>query len=421
MKKIDFEKIFIYQIFCFSTFSIAGIDASIILLYFKKLISSIKSKRVRLPKDAFSKALAVFVLIVFLTSLLSNYSPNLFMAIRAHWRYLLPVMLAIFFLERDEKEIFKFFFLFLFLVSSWGVVQFFFGVNFIHKFLDLNFSLNVGERATGSFSHALTYGGVMLIFIPTIIGLFFSEKKPKEKLILFVLFLMVFMAVIASQSRSVWLGMIASLFVVWILLKPKAGLIGALLCVVLITVFVENFEYHAGVGSVYDKLGSRFVSSFSVEDSSSRERIYMWRAGWDAIQDHFWFGIGFNQDEVVMKDYWKKYEESGYVFHNRPGIGLHNLYLQTWLDYGIIGLISFLFIWISFFYESLKTLQLVDRFSQDGIILIGGVAGVVGHLVEAFFENNFRDGEVQTAVLLLIGLSLSKVYKYRYKEVPSSV
>jgi hypothetical protein len=39
------------------------------------------------------------------------------------------------------------------------------------------------------------------------------------------------------------------------------------------------------------------------------------------------------------------------------------------------------------------------------------MAGAAGLMVAGVFENNFRDGEVQTCLLMLMGLSLRQMHK----------
>ena len=76
----------------------------------------------------------------------------------------------------------------------------------------------------------------------------------------------------------------------------------------------------------------------------------MWKSSWQGIQDHFWLGIGFEKDAEVMEAYRKKItDETGHRFTNSASAGVRNIFLQTWLNYGIFGFVSFLGIWIVFF------------------------------------------------------------------------
>ena len=138
----------------------------------------------------------------------------------------------------------------------------------------------------------------------------------------------------------------------------------------------------------------------------------MWETGIAAIKDHFWLGIGYNNDSVVMPAYRKiAIKRTGHRFQNNAGTGVHNIYLQTWLNYGLIGFLGYLSIILIFLAQSIRTLFRTTRFSFENSIVWGSIAGVCGFMVAGFFENNFRDGEVQAMLLILMGLSLSQRQK----------
>jgi hypothetical protein len=46
-------------------------------------------------------------------------------------------------------------------------------------------------------------------------------------------------------------------------------------------------------------------------------------------------------------------------------------------------------------------------------LLAGLFAGFIGIMAAGFFENNFRDGEVQTAILTAMGIALALIHKKR--------
>jgi len=145
---------------------------------------------------------------------------------------------------------------------------------------------------------------------------------------------------------------------------------------------------------------------------ANQDRILMWEAGIAAIKDHFWLGIGYNNDAEVMPVYRQLItERTGHRFYNNASTGVHNIYLQTWINYGLIGFLAYLSILFIFLGQSISTLFQTTRFSYENSILWGSIAGVCGFMVAGFFENNFRDGEVQAMLLILMGLSLRQRQK----------
>lgn len=79
---------------------------------------------------------------------------------------------------------------------------------------------------------------------------------------------------------------------------------------------------------------SEFFRIDTLEGGSGRQ--IAWNLAWQTIQDSFWFGRGFAFDEWIMA---KNQEALNDLGHQG---GVHNTYLQIWLNTGIIGLILFL-------------------------------------------------------------------------------
>ena len=138
----------------------------------------------------------------------------------------------------------------------------------------------------------------------------------------------------------------------------------------------------------------------------------MWKTGISAIKDHFWLGIGYNNDAVVMSIYRKRISNNtGHRFQNKASTGVHNIYLQTWLNYGFFGMLGYLGILAIFLLQTTKALLRTNNFTFENSILWAGISGVCGFMVAGFFENNFRDGEVQAMLLILMGLCFNQIQK----------
>jgi O-antigen ligase len=79
---------------------------------------------------------------------------------------------------------------------------------------------------------------------------------------------------------------------------------------------------------------SEFFRVDTLEGGSGRQ--IAWNLAWQTIQDSFWFGRGFAFDEWIMA---KNQDALNDLGHQG---GVHNTYLQIWLNTGIIGLLLFL-------------------------------------------------------------------------------
>ena len=161
-----------------------------------------------------------------------------------------------------------------------------------------------------------------------------------------------------------------------------------------------------------DIVRHRLLSGFNM--NANRDRLLMWEGAVEGIQDHFWLGIGHAMDAEVMESYRKRITaETGHSFTNPASAGVHNIYLQTWLNYGLTGLAAYLGIWIVFFSQAYSGLRSTEPYDFSNCILWGVVAGLTGFIIAGIFENNFRDAEVQTILLMGIGLVHYQIRKAR--------
>lgn len=413
-QSISWSWFFVHTLFICSTFSIAGSEASIAFLYLIGLVVHLWRRYLPRMDDLLLWVMLGFIAIVLFTSWLSPYDPNLLMALRSHWRFLLPFILVSIFRERNEEGVLQFFFVFLLLIGIYGIIQFYTGVDWLRA-AENSLAAPYGDsywHGKGNFTHHLTYGGYLLVCFPLTVALVFcKEWGLAARMLILLVAVLVLGGLIVSMGRSVWLGALAACGVLGLWLIPRTTLIALAGALVLMwamhSQLPQNVPSLSSITSSGDVLQQRLTSAFSAD--ANRDRLNMWASGWAAIQDHFWVGVGFEQDEVALPKYREPIEAQGFRFQHGPGVGLHNLYLQVWLDYGLIGLIAFLLIWVTFYIKSAAAILKSERFTFSNAVLWGVLAGMTGHLVAAVFENNFRDGEVQTIVLMMMGLSLTQM------------
>ena len=435
----NWSRCFLYTLVIGSTFSIALTEASIILLYLIGLGQLVWRRQLPDLRDGMLQVILAYMAIAVLASWLAGYGSDLLMALRTHWRLLLPFVLAGVLAEANEERIIQVFAVFLFIIAVYGIAQFFSGAELLRFGTEnsvASYGMSQNYHAEGNFSHHLTFGGVLLpcfaLFAALSLG---REWSFGVRLLTAGLALLLLGALVVTLGRSTWLGTGAVLFVLGLWRLPKTtllvGMLVAGLGAFLLTQtfsgtpipstdratlevssspaqgFWEeavNLSEAAGVTLV-----ERFESIFSLE--KNRDRLFMWESGITAIQDHPWWGIGDDMDESVMPQYREPYEQTGHRFLNGPSAGVHNIYIQTWLNYGVFGFFAYLCLWAVFFKKTFRAIRRTRRYGYENAVLWGVLAGIVGLLVAGVFENNFRDGEVQTCLLMLMGLSLRQMHK----------
>ncbi len=411
---------FLYALFLFSTFSIAGSEASIFFIYlfalwrWRRGMPTLDTHWLLVP-------ILAFAAITVLSGMLNEYQGiDHAMALRNNWRLLLPFVLAAALFEVDEPRLIRFFFWALVLIALYGVIQYFTGADWLRLPERRNPTVyltdaagNVTYHGKGNFTHHLTYGGYLLLWFPLFGFLAMCRDVSLRWRVLYGLgSALMLVGAASSLGRSVWLGIAVALWVgLWRISRwfgiatLLLGLAGAGWLVQEITLS-QNSELRRSENPIVRRLATGF------DIASNRDRLLMWQTGVSGIRDHFWLGIGYANDQQVMPQYREPLtQEYKHRFFNKASAGVHNLYLQTWLNYGVFGLLAYLGILGGVLFACVRALQIHAASSWSGSVLWGTIAGVCGFMTGSLFENNFRDGEVQTAFLLLMGLALHQLRK----------
>jgi putative inorganic carbon (hco3(-)) transporter len=156
---------------------------------------------------------------------------------------------------------------------------------------------------------------------------------------------LMFMTIVASQSRSGSLDLGAVLIVMAVLtLRRKPGLVAAGVMVAILAVPMLPDSYWARLASITD--GSK-------DETGSREaRSILMREAYQAFLDHPLTGVGAGQ--------FKNYQPEG---RDVPWLESHNAILQIAAELGVFGLLCFLYLLYRALYAPMQTRQLLKRFN----------------------------------------------------------
>ncbi len=428
------NRFLLYALFCFSTFTIAGESIAIAGLYVVFLLRSIQNRHFWKIHHPVFHALLIFLFFNILSGVATPYSAGVGFAIRDNLHLFLPWVLYCALEDIDDQQLLRVFFFFLVLVSIYGIIQYFTGADWFRSpenqsptpYKNPCYALHGYSNifhAKGNFSHHLTFGGVLLLCFPLFVSLSFCKEMSKK----FQWYykagsIVIFLAILASLARSIWLGSLVALFIFCFRLPKKWLLLLICLGIGMLSVMLWQYtlkdhklnEQTTGAGLIWQRFESGFVIKYN------QDRFLLWQTGWQAIKDHPWLGIGLNNDGEVMPQYRKPItQETGHQFFNSASAGVHNIYLQTWVNLGIFGLLSYLLIWGVFFRTIRQTLKKGNVASgYYHSVIWGGFAGIFGFLIAGIFENNFRDSEVQTVLFMILALVL---YAVRQVRIPKTI
>ena len=263
-------------------------------------------------------------------------------------------------------------------------------INGIIPALDESY-FRIYNRIKGTMSVQSTFSGVLMLSGLVSLAIFLFSK-PRNFWALGGVTL-ISLCLLFSLTRQAWLGfLIGSVFLFFFRNKKYLLIIPAILIV------LSFFSPEA--------INERIVSFTNLENKGFQIRVAMWKAGWEIFTNYPLTGCGYKCiDSLHVEFKWP----SGEI--KQLG-GLHSNLFQLLVDTGIIGLASWVFIWIAYFIELFKRWEVLPQnnhhYNNAGI-LMGSSAAIIGFLIGGFFETNAYDSEVSMLVYFLMGLSLAQI------------
>ncbi len=199
------------------------------------------------------------------------------------------------------------------------------------------------------------------------------------------------LALVMSWSRGAWLGFAAALGV-FVLFLPRKRWQGVLLVGLGAAALWFGLQFDLLPASLADRLTSwqedfqlGDVRGVDINDANYAvlERLAHWQTALDMARDHLWLGVGFGNYEPAYPAY-------DLINWPYPLGHAHNYYLNLLAETGVIGLITYLILWGSVFWQTIDLLKSSD-WRWRGIalgLLAAWTALAVHHLLDKLYVNN---------------------------------
>ena len=136
-----------------------------------------------------------------------------------------------------------------------------------------------------------------------------------------------------------------------VLLKSLKRKIGAIAILLVLTLFFVKLNPR--LRSLVTEVGKGLTIDPEARYGSGT-RILNWHGAYLVIKDHWGLGVGPKAAQMALND---KYGQLGYVWPLKNEFNAHNMFLQIWLETGILG---FLVLTASFLLIILKLIKLKD-------------------------------------------------------------
>lgn len=358
---------------CLISISIAASSLLLALIITSLVLLIVVEKKWLFPKIILEYAFLAYIAIEFITALNSDH---LLDALKNSKRLLLISIVYAAFVAFDSREkIMQMLKIFSTTISLLSLVEIF-------------FYFNDGYERLYMFQHYMTTGGLKMIacllFIPFILG---RDGKKNDRIFFAVTTVPIFVALILTNTRSAWLGLIFGLIVI--------GLLYYRTLFIFLSVGIVLFFLFAPEQQVL-----RAKSVVDLSNPTNISRMNMWKTGIEMWKDKPLLGFG---DIDLYQSYLLYRTPTG----DEPAGHLHNNFIHLLVTLGIVGLSIVVFL----FYSILKMeYEIFQNSISDALlrnITIASIGIFCAFLINGLFEWNFGDHEIMVFVWFSVGLCLS--------------
>ena len=259
-------------------------------------------------------------------------------------------------------------------------------------------TFSLANRASGFFSIYMTFGGFLLVVGLLTLSYLMVPNRESKSMWVYASALLILAALMATLSRSAWIGLVVGTAVVAVASRrKKVGLYLALVTALVIVLAPHSIR-------------ERVKSMVNPRDNTAVERINMWQSGIKMFMDKKLLGFGPGR----IKDNYAHYANLDAT--PKSPSHLHNNIVHLAAERGVFALSAWIWVWIGYFVLVIQRIRDTrDAPFETRFRMIGGLAVATGFLSAGMFEYNFGDSEV----VMLMFMALALPFIGRTNEVHS--
>jgi len=238
---------------------------------------------------------------------------------------------------------------------------------------------------------------LILIACSNIMLLYWQREKPASREVFMYTFIalavpIIFIAFILTYSRSSYVSFFPAI-ILNIVLYIFIGS-GKRKLVKLLLVSVAILLVSVAVVLVFPRAQERIQGARNI-DVTAKARIESWKQAWQSIEDNYLIGVGYNT---------LRYTRSIATSTLHSASGTDSSMLTVWLTTGIIGLLSYLIIFLFILKESFLAFYNKNNSRITRALGLTLVTSIVALLIHSMFVNSLLYPHIMLSLWILVGL-----------------
>jgi O-antigen ligase len=292
-----------------------------------------------------------------------------------------------------------------------------------------DYMLNTTARAQGLFGNAQPLGSLLMILLPIVAVIAFTDKGSMRPLVAQFATVITVGCLILTQTRSSWMGTIAALATMAIMMIPASakkqgsriqrqddlrGYLAArkhkFVQPLMLAVVALGFVFLMGTQNRGILERANTLTKYSY-DASIQGRIQNnWAGAMQMVKERPLTGWGAGLFPVYQLYYTQQGNLVAPNFKTATRVSLseqaHNFYLQTAAELGLPGLLLMVGVLGSFLLAGLHRVGKMDAGIRRSM-LMGSIAAVVAFAVDAVSSPSWQFGEMSMFLWLMLGVGVS--------------
>jgi putative inorganic carbon (HCO3(-)) transporter len=246
---------------------------------------------------------------------------------------------------------------------------------------------NSGVPRASDLIHPRFVGITMAVLVAVFLALFIYTRNRNLRILSLVVILVGFGTLLLTQTLAGVVGVLVALLFLavwrnrWFLLAIPMGLAAGLTGLLVIGP-TRFFQY---IFSVDNPVGIGVAL-----------RMDIWSRALAMIRDMPYTGIGVNTFPVILSSFYP-----GFLLGPEPHA--HNLFLQTALDFGLPGLVAFLWLVVAWVVMVRRKYRVTQN-QEYRILMVGLIAGMLAYVVHGFMDAMMLGAKPGVVIWILMGI-----------------